>query len=589
MTGDTVTGDAVKPDPMNAVLAGIEAAGRQGIVHGKGVAWSAAETQRLARRVGATHRVVELAEPDLPPGGIWLGVARSLGASGSGDPRRQARRAIAEAMHLHRHTLLVVEGAGGFPAATLASLIATTREEPGLRLLLFESEDAALPLPLPEDAIPIEAGDAALAGPTAQPEPPTPPESEGTEPANAEPRVAGSQADPAAAATAGAEAHAEAEAEVPAAAGPELERRDAPPVPAPVAASAAAVRHDPQANPRAEPSSPEPATIPRTAPRPPQPHPPTPSTPIPARPIQRAPREPARASFAVVAPVAFGIGILAGLLWWWAGGDESSPNPPTASQEEALPPVAAAPRPLPDRTPEAAGDAGSLGGDPGAEREATAPDAEPDTSVVAGEEPTFAAAPGAEPAPEPASRRPRSDAPPPLAGSTRVGEGGTESGGESAPIASAEPPPATETAPLRSTARTASAEPSDADLPGASVRGGVEDGALASGGRGAGTRPVVDLPGVVPAEVVPTEVAAPERAPASAAGQGLSAPININSYPWARIEIDGRTIGETPIGELRLPPGQYDVHAVFADGSTRVRRVRADDNERFIMFGTPAE
>jgi hypothetical protein len=101
---------------------------------------------------------------------------------------------------------------------------------------------------------------------------------------------------------------------------------------------------------------------------------------------------------------------------------------------------------------------------------------------------------------------------------------------------------------------------------------------------------VVEIADSVPIDPpLAVAVAAPEPSPPPAIAGNLSAPININAYPWARIEIAGRTIGETPIGELRLPRGSHDVRAIFADGSSRVRRVNADGNERFIMFGTPAQ
>jgi hypothetical protein len=59
--------------------------------------------------------------------------------------------------------------------------------------------------------------------------------------------------------------------------------------------------------------------------------------------------------------------------------------------------------------------------------------------------------------------------------------------------------------------------------------------------------------------------------------------ININAVPWAEVWIDGRSVGETPIGNLSLPLGEHEIvfrhpqlgeqrrsAVVRADGVTRV-------------------
>jgi hypothetical protein len=59
--------------------------------------------------------------------------------------------------------------------------------------------------------------------------------------------------------------------------------------------------------------------------------------------------------------------------------------------------------------------------------------------------------------------------------------------------------------------------------------------------------------------------------------------VNINAAPWAEVWVDGRSMGETPIGNLSLPLGEHEVvfrHPQFGeqrktvvvrlDGVTRV-------------------
>jgi len=80
-------------------------------------------------------------------------------------------------------------------------------------------------------------------------------------------------------------------------------------------------------------------------------------------------------------------------------------------------------------------------------------------------------------------------------------------------------------------------------------------------------------------------VAAPEPAPAAPRIAATGAPIHINASPWARIEIDGAGVGETPLGDLVLTRGVHQVRAVFPDGRSQVREVRVGDTERYLSFG----
>ncbi len=359
---------AANGEDLNALIEALEGAGSGGIVYATGFAWNAARTQHLARRTGATTRLVELTDATLTPGGIWLGVARSLGSSGTGDPRRRARRGIAEAMGMRRRTLLVVEQAERLSAPTLASLVVTAAEEPGLQLLLFAAEGGALAAPLPDWSV------------TAQPPIPKP-----------------------------------------------VREKPVPVPPAKPARATAAAPAIASARPRTRP----------------------------------------RAPFRVIAPVAFTIGILSGWLWWQLDPvvPELSTPGPSVAEAPSLPRVAAAPPPTEVETAPTALGNEALAAEPA--RQATSPPA--------------------------------------------------------APVEPVEAPPQ-------------------------------------------------------PALVVEHILEAPNAI-------ALSAPININAYPWAQIEIDGRALGETPMGELRLPRGGYELRAVFADGSSQSRHIQADGNERFIVFG----
>ncbi len=49
------------------------------------------------------------------------------------------------------------------------------------------------------------------------------------------------------------------------------------------------------------------------------------------------------------------------------------------------------------------------------------------------------------------------------------------------------------------------------------------------------------------------------------------APLAINAQPWADVWVDGEHVGETPIGNLTRPIGQYDI--VFRHPNLGERRV----------------
>jgi serine/threonine protein kinase len=61
-----------------------------------------------------------------------------------------------------------------------------------------------------------------------------------------------------------------------------------------------------------------------------------------------------------------------------------------------------------------------------------------------------------------------------------------------------------------------------------------------------------------------------EKAPAAAEAGWLT----VDSKPWARIEVDGKEIGVTPISHYRLKPGPHALEAVRSDGHHQSMKVR---------------
>jgi len=87
----------------------------------------------------------------------------------------------------------------------------------------------------------------------------------------------------------------------------------------------------------------------------------------------------------------------------------------------------------------------------------------------------------------------------------------------------------------------------------------------------------------------PPAVAAAPPAPAIAAEPAPSPPlsrvsVNLNARPWARIEVDGRELGITPLGGIPLARGPHLFRARFADGRVLERRVTVDARHNRITF-----
>jgi hypothetical protein len=61
-------------------------------------------------------------------------------------------------------------------------------------------------------------------------------------------------------------------------------------------------------------------------------------------------------------------------------------------------------------------------------------------------------------------------------------------------------------------------------------------------------------------------------------------PVSLNARPWARIEVDGREVGVTPLADLPMAPGPHRFRAHFPDGRVVERTVRVDAYRDHISF-----
>jgi hypothetical protein len=58
----------------------------------------------------------------------------------------------------------------------------------------------------------------------------------------------------------------------------------------------------------------------------------------------------------------------------------------------------------------------------------------------------------------------------------------------------------------------------------------------------------------------------------------------VNAQPWADIELDGKHVGQTPLGELPLSPGPHLVRAKLSDGRVLERRIDARVGDLYLAF-----
>jgi general secretion pathway protein A len=60
--------------------------------------------------------------------------------------------------------------------------------------------------------------------------------------------------------------------------------------------------------------------------------------------------------------------------------------------------------------------------------------------------------------------------------------------------------------------------------------------------------------------------------------------VHINATPWARVEVDGRPLGVTPLGNVPLSPGQHAFRAELPDGRVLERLVDVSETRRHVAF-----
>jgi type II secretory pathway predicted ATPase ExeA len=146
------------------------------------------------------------------------------------------------------------------------------------------------------------------------------------------------------------------------------------------------------------------------------------------------------------------------------------------------------------------------------------------------------------------------------------------------PESSAPPPPAPPEAPA-SPARTPESDRA------AEAAASAEDPAAAASRREA---PPARTPRIEPVETErdPTPRASPAAHAAlpAASPPAASIPVFVNAVPSARIAIDGRDVGSTPIVGLRIPQGNRQFVASFEDGRRVERSVEVAGSEVYVLF-----
>jgi hypothetical protein len=144
---------------------------------------------------------------------------------------------------------------------------------------------------------------------------------------------------------------------------------------------------------------------------------------------------------------------------------------------------------------------------------------------------------------------------------------------QEAPAPAAAPPPAAEPVP-------AAPAPVDAAPPPVAVAPAPEPAAAPPPARTAAPRPSRPPRAVEPRAIEQ----APPPEPVAAAPPEIRIPVFVNSVPPARIEIDGRDVGPTPIAGLPVPAGTRRIAALFPDGRRLERSVEVEGAEVYVLF-----
>jgi hypothetical protein len=97
--------------------------------------------------------------------------------------------------------------------------------------------------------------------------------------------------------------------------------------------------------------------------------------------------------------------------------------------------------------------------------------------------------------------------------------------------------------------------------------------------------PQLEVQHPVAVSVVQEEPSQPEQVSRRAfASAARAVAVSLNSRPWARIELDGRDIGMTPLGDVPMSPGPHRFRAHLADGRVVERVVLVDAYRNHIGF-----
>lgn len=75
--------------------------------------------------------------------------------------------------------------------------------------------------------------------------------------------------------------------------------------------------------------------------------------------------------------------------------------------------------------------------------------------------------------------------------------------------------------------------------------------------------------------------------PQSAPAPRANIAVNINATPWATVEVDGETLGETPLAGVPIASGLHTFRAHLPDGQVIERTVEIDAENRFVVFEAP--
>lgn len=495
----------------------------------------------LAEAVRGRSQLVYLRGSGLPPGGFWMRVAEALELASGYDARRRVLRVAGDLSHTGQALLLALDDAHLLPADTLYALLATARSQPGLLVVLAHGAGDRLAGPLPEDVALVLGAEAP--GPLGLP-----------------PAGAGAPAAPTlveAPAVAGALVRAE-----------EAARSDASP-----ARDAAAV-----------PAQPSPVSVAPTAlakhgdlaaaevAAPPWELPPGP----PVRSRRRAARERRRERRR---RLAWGVSGLAAGILAAAAIDVERWRPMAVRVLERVAAVGPPGAPDPERPPSAP----------------VARNAPPDDAASA---PTGEAAVATADAPVviPAPATPDVGAPPPGAdeatASARREDAATgprdDGGAAPLPDASAPAQPASPTrvappvaAAPRPEAPTGSEPPPTAVQP--TPPAALPLGAPSPTIPGAVAPPLETPPPAAPGASAAPAPAAPPTAPRRRGPPALGS-LAVASDEPARIAIDGRSFGPTPLTGIRLTRGEHRILAYFPDGSVAQKTIFLDEQDVAVEF-----